>query len=122
MNKTHKDVINILRHHVDIAVHLAPEVARPSLVGQVGQPTLSKCDRVGQLAREAGYQLDLHGQCVRCGLHVPMGRNMAYIDAILHLKCMGSVGGHTSLHLGFSLVLIRRAITCLGAFVSMEHM
>ena len=64
INSNHKDVITILRHHVDVAVHLAPDGARPSLVGQVGQPTLSKCDRVGQLAREAGHQLDSHGHCV----------------------------------------------------------
>ena len=83
------EVITVLRHHVELAVHLAPNGARPSLQGQVSQPNLSKFDRVRQLARESGHQLDAKEQCVRCGLKVPMGRNMGFLDTVLNFKCMG---------------------------------
>ena len=63
-------------------------------MGQVDQPQVSKIDRVRQLAREAGHQMGPNEQCIRCGMHVPMGRNIAFLDAVLHLRCMGSVGAH----------------------------
>jgi hypothetical protein len=84
----------ILKRHIEIAVHLAPTGGRTSHSCQVSCPQISKLDRVRQLARGADHQLGDRNQCVRCGLRVPVERNLAYLEAILHLKCMGSVGAH----------------------------
>ena len=92
LHKQAKDVKNTLRHHVELAILLAPAGAKPALISQVCQPSLSKLDRARQLAREAGHQLDAKEQCVLCGLRVPADRNMGFLEAVLNLKCMGSIG------------------------------
>jgi hypothetical protein len=57
----------VLKHHVEIAVFLAPIGGRTPQSCQVAQPKVSKSDRVRQLAREACHRCRLafkvHGKC-----------------------------------------------------------
>ena len=83
-----------LKHHIAIACHLAPKGAKPSLVKQAAQLQVSKIDKVRQLAKEAGHHLGPDERCVGCGLLVPFHKNLAFIECVLNLRCMGSVGAH----------------------------
>ena len=39
----------------------------------------------------AGHHLGPNEQCVGCGLKVPMAKNIAFLECIFNLSCMGSV-------------------------------
>ena len=82
----------ILQHHVEVAVHLAPIGTKAASIKQVDRPQISKLERVRGLARQSGHQLAADNTCVKCGMLVPVCRNMAFLECVLSLQCMGSVG------------------------------
>ena len=43
-------------------------------------------------AKEAGHALDEHNKCVKCHIHINMSRSQAYLEAVLHMKCLGAKG------------------------------
>ena len=88
----------ILRRLVDIAVHLAPSESSKAPVC-TGEPKITKAQQVQALARGAGHCLSDDFKCIRCNMQINLRCNIAYLDAVLHMKCMGGgVKPHLTLH------------------------
>ena len=61
-----------LRHHIEVAIHIAPGGRKSLAVQQAGVPKVSKAEKERQLARHASHKLDHKDQCVLCHISVPL--------------------------------------------------
>ena len=85
----------VYKRLVAIATHIAPDRGDGSnrVPSTLALPFISKKQTAEELAAKAGNSLDASMMCVRCGLQVSMSRNLACLEAILHMRCMGEVCG-----------------------------
>ena len=84
-------VIKVLERQVNIAVKLAPVSGSSFKRPSVDPKANSKVKLASQWAREAGHILNAKGRCVSCGLLcVDCGKSIAFLEACLHLPCLGA--------------------------------
>jgi len=87
----------ILRRLVAIAMYLVP-LEKPQHAAYK-EPCIPKETKIRDMAKQAGHCLDSNRRCVRCNLQVNHQHSMAYLEAVLHMKCLGAVRGqHIMLH------------------------
>ena len=90
-----KAAVTLLRRHVDLCIQISPErsVAHGNRDSedheQIKSPHASREEQISGWARGAGHSLDSNHRCVRCALVVPIKRNLAYIESVLHMPCVG---------------------------------
>ncbi len=80
----------ILRRLVAIAIKLAPASSVGSRVIQVAGRTDEKAKLVDLWAKRSGHALDSKHQCCKCKLRLDTSRNLAFLEAVLELKCITS--------------------------------
>ena len=90
----------ILERQVKIAVKLSPVDGSRFKKPPVDPKAFNKVKLASQWAREAGHILNASGRCVSCGLLcVGSTKSIAYLEACLHLPCLGSTNsGDLKLH------------------------
>ncbi len=80
----------ILRRLVAIAIKLAPASTVASRVMQVAGKTDEKAKLVDLWAKRSGHALDSNHRCCKCKLKLDMSRNLAFLEAVLELRCITS--------------------------------
>ena len=76
---------------MNIAVKLAPVSGSSFKRPSVDPKANNKVKLASQWAREAGHILNASGRCVSCGLLcVDCRKSIAYLEACLHLPCLGA--------------------------------
>ena len=79
-------LVAVLRHLADSdEIHTVGALAH-------AEPQVTKLDMITKLAKEARHALDANLKCVKCGLQVNLHRNKAYLEAVLHMRCLGCKG------------------------------
>ena len=93
-------VFRILKRQVKIAVKLSSVDGSRFTKPPVDPKAFNKVKLASQWAREAGHILNASGRCVSCGLLcVGSRKSIAYLEACLHLPCLGSTNsGDLKLH------------------------
>ena len=87
---TDKQLRAILERLVQVALFLVPSDPKRAHAPSCGIVRESKQAIISKLASEAGHRLDGNSVCVKCGLFAKPSLNVAYLEAILHLKCVGT--------------------------------
>ena len=82
---------SILQRLVDVCSHLAPKACRNLATATHSEPRIPKATLVEKWAKEAKHALDSNNRCVKCSLQIIMNRSQAYLEAVLHMNCLGSM-------------------------------